>query len=61
MSKILTKSRRYRLPEELVNKLQKLREFKVVESKFVRSAIEEKLKRDSPNLKLPKQKSECPF
>lgn len=61
MSKILTKSRRYRLPEELVNKLQKLREFKVVESKFVRSAIEEKLKRDLPNLKLPKHKSECPF
>lgn len=61
MAKILTKSRRYRLPEELVNKLQKLREFKVVESKFVRAAIEEKLKRDLPNLKLPKKKSECPF
>jgi hypothetical protein len=61
MAKLLTKSRRYRLPETLVEKLQKLRQFNVIESKFVRAAIEEKLQRDLPKLKIPDKKEWVPF
>lgn len=49
------------MPKTLVEKLQKLRQFNVIESKFVRIAIEEKLKRDLPQLKIKEPKSDCPF
>ena len=61
MAKILSVSRRYRMPKSLVEKLIKLRQFNIIESKFVRAAIAEKLERDLPGIKLPKQKDECPF
>lgn len=57
----LAQKRSYRFSLDLVKKLDKLKEFNVVESRFVRTAIEEKLKRDLPNLKLPKKEIECPF
>ena len=61
MTKILTKSRRYRMPVELFNKLDKLKEYSIVESRFVRQAIEEKLQRDLIKLKLEKETFKYPF
>ena len=61
MSKILTISRRYRFPRQLTEKLQKLKKFNIVESKFVRLAIEEKLQRDLPKLKEKSTKEILPF
>lgn len=51
----------YRISIDLANKLDKLKDYNYVESKFVRAAIEEKLQREVPNLKIQKHKSECPF
>jgi len=59
--KILTKTRRYRFSLELINKLDKLKEYNIVESRFVRIAVEEKLKRDLPKLKIEKEKIKLPF
>ncbi len=49
------------MSEEMVETLQKLKEYNIVESKFVRLAIEEKLQRDLPTLKIKKEKQYCPF
>lgn len=49
------------MSETLVKKLQKLRQFNVIESKFVRAAIEEKLEKELPQIKIKEPKSDCPF
>lgn len=56
-----TKLKTYRFSESLVNKLSELEKYSIVESKFVRLAIEEKLKRDLPKLKEKKERVYCPF
>lgn len=56
-----TKLKTYRFTEDMVKQLEKLDEFNIVESKFVRLAIEEKLKRDLPKLKIDKERVYCPF
>lgn len=57
----LTKTRRYNLSEDLVFKLDKLKDYSIVESKFVRLAIEEKLTRDLPKIKIEKERFKYPF
>jgi hypothetical protein len=59
--KILYKSRRYRFGEETYKKLERLKEYSIIESHFVRKAIEEKLDRDLPKLKIEKERVRLPF
>jgi hypothetical protein len=59
--KTLTKTRRYNLSEELINKLDQLKQYNIVESRFVRIAIEEKLQRDIPKLKTESETFHYPF
>ena len=56
-----TKLKSYRFSESLTKQLSELQKYSIVESKFVRLAIEEKLKRDLPKLKETKEKVYCPF
>ena len=56
-----TKLKSYRFTESMVNQLDELQKYSIVESKFVRLAIEEKLKRDLPKLKEKKEEVYCPF
>lgn len=51
----------YRFSEDLVKQLSELEKYNIVESRFVRLAIEEKLKRDLPKLKIEKEKVKLPF
>lgn len=56
-----TQTQRFNLPVELNEKLNKLKDFSIVKSRFVRDAIEEKFERDFPKLKAKKEKIYCPF
>lgn len=56
-----TKTQRFNLSAELNEKLNKLKDFNIVKSRFVRNAIEEKFERDLPKLKANKEKVYCPF
>lgn len=56
-----SKLRSYKFTEEMNNQLLELKKYHVIESKFVRQAIEEKLKRDLPKLKIKEEKCICPF
>jgi len=56
-----TKLKSYRFTHEMVKLLEKLEQFNIIESKFVRMAIQEKLDRDLPKLKIKKEKEYCPF
>ena len=53
--------RTYRFSEFEVYKLDKLKQYGLKESNFIRKAIEEKLERDLPKLYKEKQKDYCPF
>lgn len=55
------KLKTYRFSSNLVEQLKQLNQFNIVESKFVRLAIEEKLQRDLPKLKIKQEKVICPF
>ena len=44
--------RSYRFDEDLIKKLNLLDKYSIVESRFVRQAINEKLQRDLPKLKI---------
>ncbi len=55
------KLKTYRFSSKLVDKLDKLKEYNIIESKFVRIAIEEKINRDLPKLEINKRKEYCPF
>lgn len=55
------KLRCYRFSDELTEKLDQLKKYRIIESKFIRQAIEEKLERDLPKLKVKKDSSCCPF
>jgi hypothetical protein len=55
------KLKTYRFSNELVEKLDQLQKYSIVESKFVRLAIEEKLLRDLPKLKIENEKIKLPF
>ena len=61
----LTKIKWIRISEELDKKLSKLKKYSIVESKFIRLAIEEKLERDMKviidKFEKEKQKECCPF
>ena len=59
--KILTKSRRYRFDEPTFKKLELLKQYRIKESQFVRLAINEKLNRDLPKLKIESEKIKLPF
>ena len=56
-----THIRRYRFDDDMIKKLDKLKEYSFVESRFVRLAVEEKLQRDLPKLKIEKEKIKYPF
>jgi len=56
-----TKLRSYKFTEDMNKQLLKLKEYSIIESKFVRLAIQEKLDRDLPKLKIEKEKVYCPF
>lgn len=57
----LTVNKWIRVSLDLNKKLSKLKEYSIVESKFIRLAIEEKLQRDLPKLKEEKNKIKLPF
>lgn len=61
MTLILSKSRRYRFTNSEFQKLELLKKYSIVESKFVRLAIQEKFERDFPKLKIKSEKIYCPF
>lgn len=54
----LTKRYEVKLTEQQSNTLEKLREYKIVPSKFIRIAIKEKLERDYESILKEKSKSE---
>ena len=54
----LTKRYEVKLTEQQSNTLEKLREYKIVPSKFIRLAIKEKLERDYESILKKKSKSE---
>jgi hypothetical protein len=60
-----SKLKTYRFSEKLINQLSELEKYSIVESKFVRLAIEEKLNRDMKIIidKFEKEKNKhpCPF
>ena len=51
----------YRFDKTLVEKLNQLDKYRIVESRFVRQAIEEKLHRDLPKLKIESERIKLPF
>ena len=53
--------RSYRFSDDLTKKLDKLKQYRIVESRFVRQAIEEKLQRDLPKLKIESETIKLPF
>ena len=53
--------RTYRFSSKLIEKLEQLRKYRIVESRFVRQAIEEKLQRDLPLIKEKHHKTKLPF
>lgn len=55
------KLKSYRFSTELVEKLELLDKYNIIESKFVRLAIEEKLQRDLPKLKIKQETIKYPF
>jgi len=57
----LTVNKWIRISVDLNKKLLKLKEYSIIESKFIRLAIEEKLQRDLPKLKKEKTKEKLPF
>ena len=59
--KILTKTKVIRITETQLITLQKMKSYNVDVGKFIREAIQEKIKREY-NALLPKpKKSDCPF
>lgn len=55
------KIRRYRFDENTIKKLEQLKDFNIVESAFIRAAINEKIERDFKKLKQKKDETFCPF
>ena len=53
--------RSYRFDEDLIKKLNLLDKYSIVESRFVRQAINEKLQRDLPKLKIEHEREILPF
>ena len=51
----------YRFSEYLTEKLSNLKKYNIVESKFIRQAIEEKLQRDLPKIKTKHKSFKYPF
>jgi predicted DNA-binding protein len=56
-----TETYRIKLSKETRFKLDNLRRFNIIPAKFIRAAINEKLKVDLPKLKQPKEKITIPF
>ena len=56
-----SKIRRYRLDDGMIKKLEQLKDFNIVESSFIRTAINEKIERDFKKLKEKKDKFTYPF
>ena len=56
-----TNTYRITLSDETKVKLTKLRKYKIKPTAFIRLAIEEKMQRDLPKLKVKQPKEEIPF
>lgn len=66
MCKLLNKSRRIRMNQDMFDAFESLLKYGINnESKFIREAIQEKMERDLPKLILEQQRKnqliECPF
>ena len=59
--KLLTKTKVIRISENQLLTLQKMKSLNVDVGKFIRQAIQEKIKREYQQLILKPKKSECPF
>jgi len=60
--KQFTETYRIKLSSDQKLKLDKLKsEFKILPARFIRLAIEEKLKNDLPKLRVKAKKQSCPF
>jgi len=59
--KTYTKLRSYKFSESMDKQLLELKKYSIVESKFVRIAIAEKLAKDLPKLKIKQEIIKCPF
>ena len=59
--KHLTEIKRIRFSPDLWKKLDKVKDFNFKKTDFIRIAIEEKLERDLPKLKLEKETFKYPF
>jgi hypothetical protein len=59
--KLLTKTKVIRISETQLNTLQKMKSLNVDVGKFIREAIQEKIKREYQQLILKPKKSDCPF
>jgi hypothetical protein len=59
--KLYTQTKVIRISETQLNTLQKMKSYNVDVGKFIREAIQEKIKREYQQLILKPKKSECPF
>lgn len=58
---LYTKTKVIRISETQLKTLQKMKSYNVDVGKFIREAIQEKIKREYQELILKPKKSECPF
>ena len=58
---LYTKTKVIRISETQLKTLQKMKSYNVDVGKFIREAIQEKIKREYQELILKHKKSECPF
>jgi hypothetical protein len=59
--KLLNKTKVIRISETQLKTLQKMKYYNVDVGKFIREAIQEKIKREYKELILKNKKSDCPF
>jgi len=59
--KLYTKVKVIRISETQLNTLQKMKSLNVDVGKFIRQAIQDKIKREYQQLILKPKKSDCPF
>jgi hypothetical protein len=58
---LYTKTKVIRISEVQLKTLKKMKSYKVDVGKFIREAIQEKIKREYQQLIIKSKKSECPF
>ena len=59
--RLLTETYRVNLPNDLLQKVRSLKQFRIVPAKFIRQAIEEKFEREYQNILIKSKRKDLPF